>query len=53
MKRIVINEVDPDAFKGMFVLESYIKNSGFSSKLKNIMKIRSSQLNGAYPGSVS
>jgi len=46
MKRIVINEVDPDAFKGMFALESYIKNSGFSSKLKNIMKIRSSQLNG-------
>lgn len=46
MKRVVINEVDPDAFKGMFALESYIKNSGFSPKLKNIMKIRSSQLNG-------
>lgn len=46
MKRIVINEVDPGAYKGMLALESYIKNSGFSPKLKNIMKIRSSQLNG-------
>lgn len=46
MKRIVINEVEPDAFRGMIALESYIKNSGFSSKLKNIMKIRASQING-------
>jgi AhpD family alkylhydroperoxidase len=46
MKRIVINEVEPDAFKGMFALESYIKSSGFSPKLKDIIKIRSSQLNG-------
>ena len=46
MKRVVINETEPDAFKGMFALESYIKNSGFSPQLKNIMKIRTSQLNG-------
>lgn len=46
MKRILINEVEPDAYKGMYALESYIKNSGFPPKLKHIIKIRGSQING-------
>lgn len=46
MKRIAINEVEPDGLKGMFALENYIGHSGFSVKLRNLIKIRSSQLNG-------
>lgn len=46
MKRISINDVDPNAFKGMFALENYIKESGFPRKLKHLIKIRASEMNG-------
>ncbi|MEO9022631.1 MAG: carboxymuconolactone decarboxylase family protein [Ginsengibacter sp.] len=46
MKRIIIHDVDPEAYTGMFALENYIKESGFSPKLKHLIKIRASELNG-------
>ncbi|WP_134091151.1 carboxymuconolactone decarboxylase family protein [Olivibacter sp. XZL3] len=45
-KRISINAVDPQAFKAMFALEGYLTKAEISPTLKELIKIRASQING-------
>ena len=45
-KRIDIKAVEPDAYKGMLVLEHYIRGSKLPALLRELIKIRASQLNG-------
>ncbi len=44
--RININEIDPEAYRAMMGLENYISESKLNSLLKELIKIRASQLNG-------
>lgn len=44
-KRIQIDQVEPDAYKGMFALESYLNKGKFSGTHKELIKIRASQIN--------
>lgn len=46
MNRIKINDVQPAAYKGMLTLENYIRNSGLSPMLCELIKVRASQING-------
>lgn len=46
MKRISILETAPEGYKAMQGLEHYIRNSGLSATLRELIKIRASQLNG-------
>ncbi|PZX92561.1 carboxymuconolactone decarboxylase family protein [Flavobacterium aquariorum] len=45
-KRININEVEPQAYKAMYALESYLATSQLSKINKELIKIRTSQING-------
>jgi AhpD family alkylhydroperoxidase len=45
-KRISIKDVEPEAYKAMMVLENYAKNIQVNPKLKELIKIRASQING-------
>ncbi len=45
-KRININNVAPQAYKAMFALEGYLAKSEISRTLKELIKIRASQING-------
>lgn len=38
--------VDPEAYKAMSALETYVRNSGLDKKLMELVKIRASQING-------
>ncbi len=44
--RIQIHIVEPDAYKGMFTLVNYLKNSGLQNKHKHLIFVRASQING-------
>ena len=44
--RININDLEPDAYKAMFGLEKYLSKSDLSALLKELIKIRASQING-------
>lgn len=44
-KRININQVEPQAYKAMYGLESYLTKADISKTLKNLIKIRASQIN--------
>jgi AhpD family alkylhydroperoxidase len=44
-KRISIKEIDPEAYKAMLVLEEYGTHSGVKENLKELIKIRASQIN--------
>jgi AhpD family alkylhydroperoxidase len=44
--RININETDPAAYKAMYALEAYIQKSGLDKNLYELIKIRTSQING-------
>ena len=44
-KRININNVDPKAFKAMYALESYLTQSEIPKTIKELIKIRASQIN--------
>jgi AhpD family alkylhydroperoxidase len=44
--RIKIHEVEPEAYKAMFGLESYVQKAGLDKKLHELIKIRASQING-------
>jgi len=44
-KRIQIDQVEPDAYKGMFALESYLNKGKISKTHKELIKIRASQIN--------
>lgn len=46
MKRISIPDLEPGAYKGMSGLESYIRNSQIEPILRELIKIRASQING-------
>jgi AhpD family alkylhydroperoxidase len=45
-KRIQIDKVEPEAYKGMFALENYLRNGKFTGTHKELIKIRASQING-------
>ncbi len=44
--RIKIASVSPGAYKAMLGLESYLRQSGLSTKLLDLIKLRVSQING-------
>ena len=46
MKRININEIQPEAYKAMLGMEKYIRESGLSATLCELIKVRASQING-------
>ncbi|MEO6820771.1 MAG: carboxymuconolactone decarboxylase family protein [Ginsengibacter sp.] len=46
MKRININEIQPGAYKAMLGMEKYIRESGLSITLCELIKVRASQING-------
>lgn len=45
-KRIDINEIEPQAYKAMYALEGYLATSQLSKINKELIKIRTSQING-------
>ena len=44
--RIKINQADPAGYKAMLAMENYIEGTGLTSKHKDLIKIRASQING-------
>ena len=46
MNRIKINDIQPAAYKGMLTMEKYIRESGLSPTLCELIKVRASQING-------
>jgi AhpD family alkylhydroperoxidase len=46
MNRISIKDIEPDAYKAMIGLEQYIRNSSLPPLLRELIKIRASQING-------
>lgn len=45
-KRVNINSAEPNALKAMMGLETYLSNISISKTLKELIKIRASQING-------
>lgn len=45
-KRIIIQEIEPNAYKAMFGLEKYLSTSTIDKVLLDLIKIRASQING-------
>ncbi|HKJ44970.1 MAG TPA: carboxymuconolactone decarboxylase family protein [Balneolales bacterium] len=45
-QRIQYQQKAPDALKGMQEMEQYVKNSSLESSLRELVKIRASQING-------
>lgn len=45
-QRIDIKQVEPDAYKAMFALESYLENAQLTKTHTELIKIRASQING-------
>lgn len=45
-KRIDINKLEPGAYKGMIGLEHYIRSTKLEPLLREMIKIRASQING-------
>jgi AhpD family alkylhydroperoxidase len=43
--RIKMNQVDPAAYKAMMGLENYVNSTGLTTKHKDLIKIRVSQIN--------
>ena len=46
MKRKAIKDVEPEAYKAMRTLEIYTRSTPIDLKLRELMKIRASQING-------
>jgi AhpD family alkylhydroperoxidase len=46
MKRISIHQVEPNAYKAMSGLEKYAKSTPLPETLRELIKIRASQING-------
>ncbi len=44
--RLVYGKVEPESLQAMMKLESYVRNSGLEPRLLELIKIRSSQING-------
>lgn len=45
-KRIDINTLEPNAYKAMFGLEKYLSTTTLDAPIKELIKIRASQING-------
>ncbi|MDI9918166.1 carboxymuconolactone decarboxylase family protein [Rhodococcus sp. IEGM 1379] len=45
-QRLSIQEVDPEAYKGMLAIEKYVHSGDLEPKTIHLLKIRASQLNG-------
>lgn len=45
-KRISIKEIEPDAYKAMYAMEHYGKSTQIPPMLRQLIKIRASQING-------
>lgn len=45
-KRISIKDIEPNAYKAMLELEKYMKTADISISLRELIKIRASQING-------
>ena len=45
-QRFRMEQVEPEAYKAMYALEGYIQRAGIEPKLKDLIKIRASQVNG-------
>ncbi|MGA8003328.1 MAG: carboxymuconolactone decarboxylase family protein, partial [Pseudolabrys sp.] len=46
MQRIDVTKVNPDAYQAVASLQSYVDQSGLDAKLRDLIKIRASQING-------
>lgn len=46
LKRININSAEPEALKAMMALETYLAQTSIPKTVKELIKIRSSQING-------
>lgn len=46
MKRRAIKDVEPEAYKAMRTLETYTQSTPIDPKLRELIKIRASQING-------
>ncbi|HUZ57698.1 MAG TPA: carboxymuconolactone decarboxylase family protein [Hanamia sp.] len=46
MKRINIKDIERNTYKAMLTMESYVKNSQIPELLRELIKIRASQING-------
>lgn len=44
--RLNLKELEPDAYEAMYGLEKYLAKTGFDRNLKELIKIRASQING-------
>jgi AhpD family alkylhydroperoxidase len=44
--RLDYQKASPEAVQAMYQLERYVRNSGLDSKLRELIKIRASQMNG-------
>lgn len=44
--RIKINQVEPAAYKAMYALQHYVETTNLTSRHKDLIKIRASQING-------
>lgn len=44
--RIRIKQIEPEAYKAMMVLENYVKSTDLDPILKELIKVRVSQING-------
>jgi AhpD family alkylhydroperoxidase len=45
-KRIIIQQLQPKAYEAMFGLEKYLSQSKIETSLKDLIKVRVSQING-------
>ncbi|MEO0377798.1 MAG: carboxymuconolactone decarboxylase family protein [Cyanobacteria bacterium P01_A01_bin.17] len=45
-QRLEFGKIEPAAYQSMMGLEQYLAQSGFSKKLKHLIKLRASQING-------
>jgi len=46
MKRIIIKDIEPNSYKAMLGMEQYIRNAQIPVLLRELIKIRASQING-------
>ena len=46
MSRIRINQVEPEAYKAMLAMDKYLNGTGLTTRHKDLIKIRASQING-------
>lgn len=45
-KRVNIAQAQPNAYKAMYVLVDYLRNTKVSSNIRQLVKVRASQING-------